>query len=153
MSQTKAELLSDSFGTNATGTIPIGGIIMWSGSIESIPTGWSLCNGTNGTPNLIDRFVVSAGSSYNVGATGGSADAVVVSHSHGITDPGHKHDTNGGGSDDDGGPNLPGSDSSGIKNTTIQTNTTGISVNAEGVSGTNANLPPYYALAYIMRVS
>lgn len=58
---------------------PPGGIIMWSGVIASIPTGWALCNGENGTPDLRDRFVVGAGSSYSVGATGGNA---TTSHTH-----------------------------------------------------------------------
>ncbi len=64
MSQTSAQLLADSLGTASTGTIPIGGIILWSGSTGTIPTGWALCNGSNGTPNLQDRFVVGAGSGY-----------------------------------------------------------------------------------------
>jgi hypothetical protein len=66
-------------------SVPTGGIIMWSGSIASIPAGWFLCNGTNGTPNLTDRFVVMAGGAYAVGASGGSANAVVVSHTHTAT--------------------------------------------------------------------
>lgn len=41
-------------------TVPIGGIIMWSGTIASIPSNWQLCDGTNGTPNLTNRFVVGA---------------------------------------------------------------------------------------------
>ena len=153
MSQTKAELLSDSFGTNATGTIPIGGIIMWSGSITSIPAGWNLCDGTSGTPNLRDRFVVGAGSGYAVAATGGSADAIVVSHKHSITDPGHSHTQSGGGTQDDGGPRVPGSTSSGTLSN-IAPSLTGINeTNFEGENGANKNLPPYYALAFIMRVS
>jgi hypothetical protein len=54
------------------GTIPVGGIIMWSGSVNDIPAGWTLCNGTQGTPDLRDRFVVGAGKSYNPGQAGGS---------------------------------------------------------------------------------
>jgi len=66
----------------ASGSFPAGGIIMWNGSVGSIPSGWVLCNGSNGTPDLRDRFVVGAGSTYAVGATGGSADTTLVSHSH-----------------------------------------------------------------------
>ena len=162
MSQTKSELLADSFGNFATGSVPIGGIIMWSGSIASIPTGWNLCNGENNTPDLRNRFVLGAfsdGSSTTYpgvlpGATGGSADAVVVSHSHDVNDPGHDHDLNGGGSDDDGGPRPPGGDNSGdMGSTGVLNATTSISIVSNGVAGTNKNLPPYYALAYIMRVS
>ena len=54
--------------------IPIGGIIMWSGSIVSIPNGWRLCDGTNGTPDLRDKFVVGAGNVYSVNDTGGTTD-------------------------------------------------------------------------------
>jgi len=155
MTQTRAELLADSFGTFATGAIPIGGIIMWSGSIASIPTGWSLCNGTNGTPNLRDRFVVGAGSGYAVAATGGSADAVVVSHKHSITDPGHEHTFSSNNSDSGEGNTL--NDRSNLSNTRTLISSkeeTGIEeTDLEGVDGANKNLPPYYALAFIMRVS
>jgi len=59
-------------GTSASvNPIPSGGIIMWSGSIGAIPTGYYLCNGSNGTPDLRDKFVVGAGSTYAVGNTGG----------------------------------------------------------------------------------
>ena len=44
---------------------------MWSGSIGAIPVGYYLCNGSNGTPDLRDRFVVGAGNTYAVGNTGG----------------------------------------------------------------------------------
>ena len=54
---------------------------MWSGATNNIPSGWALCDGNNGTPNLQDKFIVGAGSSYAVDATGGSADATLVSHS------------------------------------------------------------------------
>jgi microcystin-dependent protein len=70
--------------------IPAGVILMWSGSIASIPAGWLLCDGSSGTPNLRDRFVVGAGSTYAVGATGGSATTTLVeanlpSHTHSIS--------------------------------------------------------------------
>ena len=58
-----------------------GMIMLWSGSTSSVPSGWALCNGSSGTPDLRNRFVVGAGASYAVNATGGSANAVVVSHS------------------------------------------------------------------------
>jgi hypothetical protein len=49
---------------------PTGGIILWSGSIASIPSGWALCNGSNGTPDLTDRFVIGAGGSFNPNTSG-----------------------------------------------------------------------------------
>jgi hypothetical protein len=134
--------------------IPAGGIFLWSGSIGSIPAGYVLCNGSNGTPDLRDRFVVGAGSTYAVNATGGSADAVVVSHTHAatVTDPGHSHGISANSAliptNSNQAP-FPSTDDA-IQSTV---KTTGITVaNATaGVSGTNANLPPYYALCYIMK--
>jgi len=139
-------------------TIPSGMISLWYGSIGSIPSGWYLCDGSNGTPDLRDRFVVGAGSTYSVAATGGSADAVVVSHTHTavVTDPTHTHNVTGwlgGAATGAGGGGDPAQKLS--SNVTVATSaaSTGISVsnNSTGVSGTNANLPPYYALAYVMK--
>jgi len=143
---------------SATGaTIPAGLISLWSGSIGSIPVGWYLCDGTNGTPDLRDRFIVGAGTTYAVTATGGSADSVVVSHNHTatsvVTDPGHQHGvgyfTN---VDASGGIYSFSSSSTAVMSSTATTGITVATTNtAAGVSGTNANLPPYYALAYIMK--
>lgn len=146
--------------TPATPT-PAGVIVLWSGSIGSIPAGWVLCNGSNGTPDLRNRFIVGAGSTYAVDATGGSADAIVVSHTHTatsvVTDPGHTHTISSGFYS--GGASQAGGDIGDNRWTadagTSDSNTTGITVattNASaGTSGTNANLPPYYALCYIMK--
>ena len=156
------------------GIIPVGGIIIWSGSTGSIPSGWAICNGSNGTPNLQNKFVIGAGSSYNVGATGGSAQAVVVTHTHtitsdgahghGVNDPGHLHSyTHWSNTASEGGDasNRSSPITSSAQNTAG--NYTGISINSggnhrhtissSGESGANKNLPPYYALAYIMRTS
>lgn len=143
---------------------------MWSGA--SVPTGWALCNGGNGTPNLLDRFIIGAGGALGIGTTGGSANATLVSHTHtaSTNDAGsHYHrlkDGEGGdttnsilGSGSSPTPNLAGQedgtvfidsdqlmDYGGIHSHTVGIGTTGF-------SGINANLPPYYALAFIMRVS
>lgn len=131
--------------------VPSGVIVMWSGSIVSVPTGWLLCDGTNGTPNLRDRFIVGAGSTYAVNATGGTADAVVVSHTHGVTDPSHAHSLGAQVTTLTGGTGW-GNTGGGLTTITqTQAATTGISIQSSGVSGTNANLPPYLALAYIMK--
>jgi hypothetical protein len=155
--------ITASGGFTGGGIIPTGGIIMWSGSVASIPTGWLLCNGSNGTPDLRSRFIVGAGSTYAVDATGGSADAIVVSHTHTatVTDPGHTHTTTITGSTlrySQGGAYEPLTTSSATPNATTanfasQSSVTGISVanSTTGSSGTNANLPPYYALAFIMK--
>ena len=78
-------------------TIPTGMINLWYGDIGSVPSGWYLCDGANGTPDLRDKFVVGAGSTYSVAATGGTKDSVTVAHTHTatststVTDPGHFH--------------------------------------------------------------
>lgn len=65
-------------------------ILIWSGNIIDIPTGWQLCDGTNGTPDLRDRFVVGAGGAYAVGATGGETTVTLTTpqlpvHTHTVT--------------------------------------------------------------------
>ena len=142
-------------------TIPAGMISLWYGSLGSIPVGWYLCDGTNGTPDLRDRFVIAAGSSYAVGATGGVATNTLTTnelpahtHTATVTDPGHSHtltpaiaaqNTNA----------TSGSIYYGGTGTVSSTNsaTTGISV-ANSTTGSGAaftNIPPYYALAYVMK--
>jgi hypothetical protein len=136
-------------------TVPSGLIAIWSGSLGSIPSGWVLCNGSNGTPDLRNSFILGAGSTYAVGTVGGSADAIVVSHTHTatVTDPGHLHSVQ-------HGAGTQGSTGTEVQNnaatngyTQTSTATTGITVanSTTGVSGTNANMPPYYALAFIMK--
>jgi microcystin-dependent protein len=140
--------------TVAAAAFPVGGIIMWSGSVASIPSGWALCNGSNGTPDLRNRFVVGAGSTYAVDATGGSADAVVVSHTHTMNAAGdHVHSYTAA-----SGSSLfvpAGSFYSLTTGATANTAAAGShthTINSAGSSGTNANLPPYYALAYIQKL-
>lgn len=142
--------------TAANASFPSGGIIIWSGSSAAIPSGWLLCNGASGTPDLRNRFVVGATDTYAVGATGGSANAIVVAHSHTatstVTDPGHNHSS---GVRNPGNTAADGAGAGKCDTGTTSTATTGISVsttvNSAGSSGTNANLPPYYALCYIMK--
>lgn len=107
-----SKMVSD--GVNVDGgfdAVSAGVITMWSGSIGSIPVGWFLCDGTNGTPDLRDRFIVGAGSTYAVAATGGANTVTLTqaetpahthgygpvlvvsggSHNHAINDPTHTH--------------------------------------------------------------
>ena len=155
---------------NPANTVPSGIITMWSGTIATIPSGWLLCNGSSGTPDLRNRFVIgafqdTAGVAYTTitGAdtqTGGSKDAIVVSHTHTatstVTDPGHLHviANASGGTPNGGGAYIQGADNPGASRNT-NTATTGITVattnDSTGSSGTNANLVPYFALAYIMK--
>ena len=141
---------------SASPTLPSGVILIWSGSTGSIPSGYVICDGSNGTPDLRNSFVLGAGNSYTVGQTGGSTDAIVVSHTHTatsvVTDPGHQHPYGlpGGGSNQigyqSGGQSQPGG--TGVSTTGITVATTNATA---GTSGTNANMPPYYALAYIQK--
>ena len=146
-------------------SIPTGIISMWSGTIASIPSGWYLCDGNNSTPDLRDKFIIGAKqdetsiAKTNVtGAltqSGGSKDTIVVSHTHTATstvsDPGHSH--SGAATTQQGGQYATGSAPLSVG--TTGTSTTGVSVSTSiastGSSGTNANLPPYYALAFIMK--
>jgi hypothetical protein len=153
----------------ASSTLPTGMILLWSGSIGSIPAGYLLCDGTNSTPDLRNRFIVGAGSTYSVNQTGGSADSIVVSHNHTatststVTDPGHQHAlTNYGsaqaGDDNAGAPVMASTGYSTGRNpnptntaTTSITVATATTTATSGTSGTGANIPPYFALCYIMK--
>jgi hypothetical protein len=63
--------------------VPQGAIIMWSGTLASIPSGWALCDGTNGTPDLRNRFIYGVSAGEDPGATGGS-----IEHNHQVNIPG-----------------------------------------------------------------
>ncbi len=147
-----------------------GMIMMWSGTIATIPTGWVLCNGSNSTPDLRNRFVIgahsdTAGVAYTTvtgsnTTSGGTKDAINVSHSHtatsSVTDPGHTHTSPSNGAVNGAGAgNAFSANQTNFPGQTTQSNTTGITVattiSTEGSSGTNQNLPPYYALAFIMK--
>ena len=144
-------------GNSLSNILPSGVIVMWSGSVASIPSGWFLCDGGNSTPDLRNRFVIGAGSTYSPGATGGSADAIVVSHTHTaasvVTDPGHNHTYIAPTGSDDAGfsGSVVDTTTPSVTGTSVTGITVATTVNSTGSSGTNANLPPYYALAYIMK--
>lgn len=181
------------------GVIPVGGIILWSGAVSAVPSGWNICDGTNGTPDLTGRFVVHAdadsGGTYDVGDTGGSdtvtlLEANLPSHTHtfsgntGNESSGHTHAFSGttntvgdhthsipDGSGIDGVQALEAgsvigtiqSGAAGAHSHTFSGNTSNVSNNhTHSFSGTTGstgsgsaveNRPPYYALAYIMRVA
>ena len=148
------------------GSLPIGFIGMWYGSVASIPSGWALCNGqtVNGytTPNLQDRFIVGAGSGYGVGATGGASTVTLSvnempSHNHGINDPSHAHsvprDWRTPGSIDSTGAGSESGGSNGGYNFNTLAASTGITIQNNGGNAAHENRPPYYALAYIMKVA
>lgn len=165
------------------GTVPLGGIIMWSGSMDAVPSGWALCNGqsSNGrqTPDLRGRFVIGAGqgnglSNRNVNATGGAETHTLSvnqmpSHNHNVsgttTENGsHTHTYNDyyfseccpswgwWGSGDSDGDNQP----RGVDRTTAaagsHTHTFNVTSGTTGGSQAVDHMPPFYALAFIMRV-
>jgi microcystin-dependent protein len=104
--------------TGQTSLVPSGVIVLWSGSVASVPSGWYLCDGLNGTPNLTDRFVVGAGNTYAVGDTGGAnsvtLDATQIpSHTHSFSGSGttstggaHNHEIKYADNDSGGGTGL-----------------------------------------------
>jgi len=147
--------------------VPDGGIIMWSGSIAAIPPSFALCDGNNGTPDLRDRFIVGAGSTYAPLATGGSANAVVVSHTHtgtisGSTDSAGEHTHTSNAAQNNGSHMLAGGGATTHYPAAATINAAGahshtlngsLVVASTGEDGTNKNLPPYFALAFIMKVA
>lgn len=128
-------------------SVPVGGIILWSGSVASIPTGWALCDGNNGTPDLTDRFVVGAGDTYDPGDTGGATTDTSSSDSHSHSDGSLA--TSASSSTWEIGTFVSGTYASRSSHTHTISGTTGSDSHSHSVD----ILPPYYALAYIMRTS
>lgn len=92
--------------TGGGGSLPAGLICMWHGLLSNVPSGWVLCDGGSGTPDLRSKFVKGAAAGADPGATGGAAThshadhashthtyTQIVNHTHPITDPGHTHTT------------------------------------------------------------
>lgn len=141
--------------------MPLGVITLFSGAV--IPDGWALCDGTQGTPDLVDKFIM-GGEPGTVGVTGGYKDAVNISHNHSASFSGNAlaphthaiavHSTSGeitsGSPRASGGPHV-GNWSTDSKS--AGTPSGSVTVNSSGVSGTNRNLPPYYKLSYIMKIA
>jgi hypothetical protein len=153
----RQQITSVGYAFTAGNGVPKGGIIMWSGTIDQIPAGWALCDGNNGTPDLRDRFVVGSGSTYAKGATGGEAQHTLAfnempSHNHGVTDPGHVHSYYMNLSDTVGSGYPASNDSQNAYTKNTNSATTGISIQNAGGGQPHNNLPPYYALAYIMKL-
>ena len=151
---------------NGNGVVPIGGIIMWSGTVSTIPSNFKLCDGNNNTPNLTNKFIIGAISDQSVsGITtaattitgsntreGGDKDAVLASHTHGYQSANHPTAT---GPEQNQGGGVEDRTTFNVDKTTTSTgiDASGTTKDDGSVSVTNANLPPYYALAFIMRVS
>ena len=127
--------------TGGGGGIPSGCILIWSGAADAVPSGWALCDGNNGAPDLRDRFVLGAGTDYMVGAKGGEA-----THKLTVTEmPSHKHQLY----------NYTSAgyyNSSGYAVSGSKSNFSDGIVGATGGGAAHNNMPPYYALCYIMKL-
>ncbi|MFP3549760.1 phage tail protein [Paraburkholderia sp. SIMBA_049] len=82
--------------TSIKNAVPKGTIIMWFGDGAAIPTGYVKCDGTNGTPNMVDTFPIAAGGTLGNGARAGANSRVLDGnnlpvHAHGVYDPAHAH--------------------------------------------------------------
>ena len=129
------------------GTVPIGGIIMWSGRADNLPPGWSLCDGLDGRPDLRGRFVLGAGGKYGVKATGGAEQVTLTIEQI----PSHQHSFSFTGAGLAGWwenantfYDLTGT-YSGNKNT--------VNTDPAGGGQPHENMPPYYALCFIIRTN
>lgn len=131
-----------------------GMIMMWSGTSANVPSGWALCDGANGTPNLVNKFIRGATTS---GTTGGYADSIVVSHSHvGTTNTTGLHTHTATGTinlnvDNNGGA-YPVRSSGTETTSQAGSHSHTVVIDSAGESGVGKNLPPYYELCYIIKV-
>ena len=177
----RQRIASVAYAMRSADGVPPGGILMWSGAVDAVPDGWALCDGQERTlpdgsvvtpPDLRDRFILGAGGAYAAAATGGSA-TVDLSHSHTVDAHAHtfnagshthsysgqtsnpvgtKEDKAGGGGDsyDDHKHNFSGTTSAEtVSGTTSSASGIGTDV---GLTGSQPILPPYYALAFIMKL-
>ena len=167
-------------GSSLTGldTFLKGMIILWYGNTSNIPNGFALCDGTQETPDLRSRFIIGADADATINGvvlpttsvtgaattTGGSKDATLVSHQHGpgsysaVSDGSHSHNYNfrenafsRTDNDEDHARNTGSAQYTTSEDGAHTHSITGSS-STEGSSATNANLPPYYALCYIMKL-
>jgi microcystin-dependent protein len=150
--------------------VPLGGIIMWSGRV--VPAGWVICDGTNGTPNLVDRFIRgSTADLTTVGDTGGKLESTLPAHTHTAN---HSHTASMGhagahthriwhqqGADGCcANPSICSRasgkhawmDSAGDHTHSLSINTASVTTSSTGSNDPEGNLPPYYTLAFIMRI-
>jgi microcystin-dependent protein len=145
--------------------VPRGTIVMWSGTIATIPTGWALCNGTGGTPDLGDKFILGTSAGENPGATGGTNSysltiAQLPAHTHtGTAAAAGSHSHSMWGGDNDNGDCGSGSsfDMSTESCRSVNSNLGGLhthtlTINPVGTGEAIDNRPAFYKLAYIMKL-
>jgi len=142
---------------------PQGSIVIWAGTIATIPQGWALCDGLDGRPNLLDRFVRGVNTAVqNPGLTGGFAIvtltvAQMASHTHSPTGSGdHDHTIPlGTGTGTTGVQLASGLDSGnaldlGDASPTIKE---GTFTGSTGGGGSHDNIPPFFEVAYIIKTA
>lgn len=134
---------------NKVNVLPSGLISLWSGAVTDIPEGWALCNGENKTPDLRDKFVIGAGNAYPVKSEGGEARHVLTraempSHSHAI-----KSDIDNEAYNIDWAPWTEYT--TGWTQQAVSSKTAPTYTQSAGENEAHNNLPPYYALCYIMK--
>ena len=132
--------------------IPAGLISIWYGSIDTIPDGWALCDGNNGTPDLRARFVLGAGTKHSVGETGGEEEVTLTAeqmpmHSH---YPTFDSATTGNYYSFAISAHHYGAEESGYFEADPR-NLNGY-IYHTGEDQPHNNMPPYYALCYIMKL-
>lgn len=131
----------------AASGVPVGLIAIWSGTAIDVPTNWHLCDGTSGTVDLRDKFVICAGSSYAVGASGGAATHLLTVAEM----PAHNHDLRDGSGGDRTGT-IKTNNLSGQDEVTTWYNSTELMKNTGGGAAHN-NMPPYYSRCYIQKIA
>ena len=136
------------------GLVPRGLISMWSGSL--IPNGWYLCDGTNGTPDLRNRFIVGSGSEYSIGDVGGKKTHVLTvaempSHTHECLEAQVKKTFTASVAQSKGSDPMSGDLSKYTSNYTIDMGVHSHEIEYSGSGQAHENRPPYYALAFIMK--
>ena len=133
--------------------VPKGAIVMWSGLIANIPTGWHLCDGASGTPDLRDRFILGAAAAEDPGGTGGAHNVALTTanlpaHTHGSTGA-HTHTVPLGSDLQASNRWCPGS----YIGNNIASGSAGAHAHSSVGSGTtHENRPAFYKLAFIMKL-
>jgi len=138
---------------------PQGTIVVWAGTIASIPSGWALCDGLLGRPNLLDQFVRGVNTAgTNPGVTGGQSIITLLtiqlpSHSHSTTESAHFHQNVRGSVATAGGGLFTGSGNlTSSISTEIATLTLGANTSSTGSGSSHNNIPPFFEVAYIIKL-